>query len=58
MRKAFIFLTFLSFFFIPFSVFGASLAWDYDEYHDQTDGFTVHFTDGTEENIYVSRSCL
>ena len=31
----------------------ASLAWDYDEYHDQTDGFIVHFTDGTEEYTYT-----
>ena len=28
--------------------YAASLAWDYDEYHEVTDGFTAIYSDGTD----------
>ena len=31
----------------------ADLAWDYDEQHELTQGFTVYFTDGTEDYNYT-----
>ena len=43
----------LAFLLIASTAFAASLAWDYDEYHDQTDGFIVHFTDGAEDYTYT-----
>ena len=43
----------IAFLLLTGSALAADLAWDYDEYHDLTDGFTVHFTDGTEEYTYT-----
>jgi hypothetical protein len=42
----------LSILFFTTPVFSANLMWDYDQYHDQTIGFTVYYTDGTEQYNY------
>jgi len=38
---------------IASTAYAADLAWDHDEYHDLTDGFTIYFTDGTEDYTYT-----
>ena len=50
MKKLILTLVFLL---IASTAFAADLAWDYDEYHDVTDGFTIYFTDGAEDYTYT-----
>lgn len=39
-----------------FPVWAADLVWDLDQYHDQTTGFTVYYTDNVEQyNFTFSR---